>query len=228
MKPLSHIAIIMDGNGRWAIKKNKQRSYGHSMGLKNIKSILNFCIIKKIKFVSLFVFSLDNWKRSNTEVSFLLKLLEKFLKKNDKYLEKNNIKIKVIGEKKRIKKDLFFKLRSVEKKTYNNKLLTVNLAFNYSSKHEIANALKKIVKIKEKKLTTDLISKNLYTKEIPDPEILIRTGGYCRLSDFMLWQMAYTEIFFIKKLWPDFSSKDLNKIINNFYKIKRNFGAVDE
>jgi len=226
MNPVTHIAIIMDGNGRWALKKNKPRNYGHKMGLKNIKNIIELCVKKKIKFLTLYVFSVDNWKRSKKEVSFLFNLLTNYLKKYLNYLVKKNIRVKFLGENKKLKKSLIQYIKKVEKITSKNYSTTINLAFNYSSKIEILNAANASSK-KTKKITMNLINKNLYTNTMPDPEILIRTGGYSRLSDFLLWQIAYSEIFFIKKLWPDFTIKDLNQIIDKFKKIQRNFGDVN-
>jgi len=226
MNHISHIAIIMDGNGRWALKKNKPRNYGHKMGLKNIKNIIELCAKKKIKFLTLYVFSVDNWKRSKKEVSFLFNLLTNYLKKYLNYLVKNKIRVKFLGENKKLKKSLINYIKKVEKITSKNYGTTINLAFNYSSKIEILNAANTLRK-KNKKITINLMNKNLYTEAMPDPEILIRTGGYCRLSDFLLWQIAYSEIFFIKKLWPDFAIRDLNKVISKFKKIQRNFGDVN-
>lgn len=225
MNKLSHIAIIMDGNGRWAKKRNKSRNYGHKIGLNNLKSILSTCVKNKIKFLSLYVFSFNNWKRSNNEIVYLFNLLNDYLSKDINYLIKNKIRIKIIGEKSRLEKKLIQNFKRIEKLTSKKFNITVYLAFNYSSKIEIAKSLKKI-KNKRLKLTTKNISNNLYTSTTPDPEILIRTGGYCRLSDFMLWQIAYSEIFFIKKFWPDFNTKDLELIIRKYKKIKRNFGNV--
>ena len=216
----------MDGNGRWALKKNKPRNYGHKMGLKNIKNIIELCTKKKIKFLTLYVFSIDNWKRSKKEVFFLFNLLTNYLKKYLKYLVKNKIRVKFLGEKIKLKKSLIHHIKKVEKATSKNYIITINLAFNYSSKIEILSAANTLRK-KNKKITINLMNKSLYTKTIPDPEILIRTGGYCRLSDFLLWQIAYSEIFFLKKLWPDFTTRDLNKVITKFKKIQRNFGDAN-
>ena len=230
MNSLSHVAIIMDGNGRWALSKNKPRFYGHKKGFYNIKNIINLCILNKVKYLTLYAFSFDNWKRPKQETDFLFNLLDNFLKKDLSYLIKKNIKIKIIGEKKKLKKNLIKNLFNIEKKTSKkNNSITINLAFNYSSKLEIINAFKKIFfKKKNKIINTELVDRCLYTGKIPHPEILIRTGGERRLSDFLLWQLAYTEIFFIKKYWPDFKSKDLQIIINKYLKIKRKFGSVNE
>jgi undecaprenyl diphosphate synthase len=228
MNKLSHVAIIMDGNGRWALKRKKPRTFGHKEGIRNIKPIIKFCQARNVKFLTLFVFSLDNWKRSKKEVSYLFAMLDNFLKKQLNYLIKNKIKINFIGEKKKIEKKLYLNIKNVEKKTSKDFNITVNLAFNYSSKVEILNSLKKTVKNKKiTNLTLETINNNLYTKDVPDPDILIRSGGYSRLSDFLLWQIAYSEIFFIKKLWPDFNPNDLNKIFKKYTSTKRNFGAVN-
>ena len=227
MNQINHVAIIMDGNGRWALKRNKPRNFGHEEGLKNISSVIDFAKKNKIKFLTLFVFSLDNWKRSKKEVVFLFNLLEKFLDKNINKLIEKKIKIKSIGERKKLSKSLIDKIKKVEKLSSVNFDITINLAFNYSSKIEIIRSFKKSIKQK-KKITVNLIQKNLYTKNIPDPELLIRTGGQNRLSDFMLWQMSYTELFFLKKLWPDFNANDFKKILNEYRKIKRNFGNIND
>jgi undecaprenyl diphosphate synthase len=227
MNQINHVAIIMDGNGRWALKRNKPRNFGHQEGLKNISSLIDFAKKNKIKFLTLFVFSLDNWKRSKSEVTFLFNLLEGFLDKNINQLIKKKIKIKSIGERRKLSKKLIDKIKKVEKFSSKNYDITVNLAFNYSSKIEIVESLKKSIKQK-RKITLNSIKNNLYTSDIPDPELLIRTGGQNRLSDFMLWQMSYTEIFFLKKLWPDFNINDFKKILQEYKKIKRNFGGIDD
>ena len=226
MNPLSHIAIIMDGNGRWAEQKKKTRDFGHKKGLDNIRPIIEFCKKKKISFLTLYVFSLDNWKRSEKEVRFLFSLIDQLFGKYTKYLIKNKIRINFIGEKTNLKKELINKIKNIQKITSEDYDTTVNLAFNYSSKLEITNALSKC--IKNKKITPKIIEGNLYTANIPDPEILIRTGGLRRISDFLLWQISYTEIFFLKKFWPDFKTSDLSKILIEYHKIRRNFGAINE
>ena len=226
MNPLSHIAIIMDGNGRWAEQRKKPRNFGHKKGLDNIRPIIEFCKKKKISFLTLYVFSLDNWKRSDKEIRFLFSLIDKLFTKYTKYLIKNKIRINFIGEKTNLKKELINKIKNIQKITSEDYDTTVNLAFNYSSKLEITNALSKC--IKNKKITPKIIEGNLYTANIPDPEILIRTGGLRRISDFLLWQISYTEIFFLKKFWPDFKTSDLSKILIEYHKIRRNFGAINE
>ena len=221
-----HVAIIMDGNGRWGLKKKNSRNLGHKKGITRVEEVIHQSIKKKIKFLTLYTFSSDNWKRPKIEINFLFTLLENYIDKEFNNLKKKNIKIKILGDISKFPSRLKSKLRKVERKTNNNTLIQINLALNYGSRQEIINAFKKINLNKKKIITEKLISNNLYTKNIPDPEILIRTGNTNRLSNFLLWQINYTEIFFIKKLWPDFNKNDFNKILNKFNKIKRNFGAI--
>ena len=221
-----HVAIIMDGNGRWGLKKKNSRNFGHKRGIIRVEEVINQSIKKKIKFLTLYAFSSDNWKRPKIEINFLLNLLENYIDREFNNLKNKNIKIKVLGDVSKFPRRLKTKLRKVERKTNNNTLIQINIALNYSSRQELINAFKKINYNKKKKITEILISNNLYTKNIPDPEILIRTGNTNRLSNFLLWQINYTEIFFVKKLWPDFNKKDFNKILNKFNQIKRNFGAI--
>ena len=224
MNPLNHVAIIMDGNGRWGIKNKNSRNAGHKAGLKTVEKIIKETIKNKIKFLTLYAFSTENWKRPKKEISFLFSLLENFLTNRLNELHKQNIKLKIIGNKKfslRLNKLLNFS----EKKTSKNRKLQINLALNYGSKFELINAFKNLNKNKDK-INEKNINKYLQTKNIPDPDILIRTGNTKRLSNFLLWQLAYSEIFFEKKLWPDFNEKDYNKIIKNYKNIKRNFGTI--
>ena len=221
-----HVAIIMDGNGRWGLKKKNSRNLGHKKGIFRVEEVINQSIKKKIKYLTLYTFSSDNWKRPKIEINFLFTLLETYIDKEFDNLKKKNIKIKILGDISKFPEGLKIKLRKVEKKTDNNTLMQINLALNYGSRQELINAFKKIIFNKKKKITENLISNNLYTKNIPDPEILIRTGNTNRLSNFLLWQINYTEIFFVKKLWPDFTKNDFNKILNKFNRIKRNFGAI--
>ena len=214
----------MDGNGRWGLKNKNSRNEGHKSGLKTVEKIINYSIKKDIKFLTLFAFSTENWKRPFKEVDYLFKLLEKFLSEKISVLDEKNIKLKIIGQ-----KNFSTKLNNIiklsEKRTKNNKKLQINLALNYGSKNEIINSIRLSIK-KKNRINEKNIEKNLYTRGIPDPDILIRTGNTKRLSNFLLWQLAYTEIFFEKKLWPDFNERDFNKIINNYKKIKRNFGNI--
>ena len=224
MNSIKHVAIIMDGNGRWGLKYKKSRNLGHREGLKTVEKIIRSTIKNKIKYLTLFAFSTENWKRPKKEINFLFNLLENFLLNKISELNKQNIKLKIIG-KKNFSKKLNKLINLSEKKTSLNKRLQINLALNYGSKNEIINALKEIKK-KRLKVNEINITKNLFTKNSPDPDILIRTGNTKRLSNFLLWQLAYSEIFFEKKLWPDFDEKDYNKILSNFKKIKRNFGNI--
>jgi undecaprenyl diphosphate synthase len=224
MNPLNHVAIIMDGNGRWGIKNKNSRNDGHKAGLITVEKIIRESIKQKIKYLTLYAFSTENWNRPKKEVDYLFRLLENFLSKKIEDLHKKNIKLNIIGIKSFSKK-LNNLLKSSEKKTSKNKTLQINLALNYGSKFEILNAIKSINKNKDK-INEKNFKKYLQTKNIPDPEILIRTGNTKRLSNFLLWQLAYAEIFFEKKLWPDFNEKDFIKIIKKFKKIKRNFGNI--
>ena len=225
MNSANHIAIIMDGNGRWALNRRKSRNYGHQQGLRTIEKIVDYSIKEKISYLTLFTFSSENWKRPKTEVNFLFKLLENYFKKNLHKVIKNGIKVKIIGNKSKLGSNLRKIIKLAENKTKKNKKISVQLALNYGSKNEIINSLKNIIK-KKQKITTKNFEQNLYTAGFPDPDILIRTGGKKRLSNFLLWQMAYTEIFFIDKMWPDFNKSDLKKILNKFRNIKRNFGKI--
>ena len=224
MNPINHVAIIMDGNGRWGLKHKKSRNAGHKAGLKSVESIIKKSIEYNIKFLTLFAFSTENWKRPKKEIDYLFNLLESFLTSKINEFHKQNIKLKVIG-KKNFSRKLNLLLNLAEKKTSKNSKIQINLALNYGSKFELVNAIKDIVKnnldISEKN-----IEKFLYTKNIPNPDLLIRTGNTKRLSNFLLWQLAYSEIFFEKKLWPDFNEKDYSKIVIKFRKVKRNYGNI--
>jgi undecaprenyl diphosphate synthase len=225
MSPVKHVAIIMDGNGRWGLKHKQSRNAGHRAGLNTVDLIINECIRHKIKLLTVYAFSSENWKRPKNEISFLFKLLENFLIKKINEIIKKDIKIKFIGELGKLPIKLQKLIRLSEKKTINKKLLQVNIALNYGSKIEIINSIKNIKK-KGIKINEKNIDKNLYTKNLPDPDLLIRTGDTHRLSNFLLWQLSYTEIFFEKKFWPDFNAKDFNRILNKFKNIKRNFGSI--
>jgi len=224
MNPLNHVAIIMDGNGRWGLKYKNSRNAGHKAGLNTVEKIIKETIKNKVKFLTLYAFSTENWKRPKKEINFLFDLLENFLKNRINELHKQNIRLKIIGLK-NFSSKLNKLLNLSEKKTINNKRLQINLALNYGSKFELINAFKHLHKNKDKINEKNLI-KYLQTKNIPDPDLLIRTGNTKRLSNFLLWQLAYSEIFFEKKLWPEFNEKDYNKIIKKFKKIKRNFGKI--
>ena len=224
MNPLNHVAIIMDGNGRWGLKNKKSRNEGHKAGLYTVETIIKETIKQKIKYLTLFAFSTENWNRPKKEIDYLFSLLENFLLNKIENLHKQNIKLNIIGIKKFSNK-LNKLLIISEKKTSKNKTLHINLALNYGSKIEILNAFKKL-NINNEKINEKNLSKYMQTKNMPDPEILIRTGNTKRLSNFLLWQLAYAEIFFEKKLWPDFNEKDYIKIITKYKSIKRNFGNI--
>ena len=222
MNKLNHIAFIMDGNGRWGKKKKRGQNFGHFKGVEVVKKIVTSSIKLNIPIISFFVFSSENWKRPKKEIFFLFKLIQNYFDKEIKKIIKEGIKINILGEQKKLPLYIKSTLKKTTKLTKKNKKIIVNLAINYGSKNEILNSLKKI----KRKINVNNLNKNLYTKSMHDPDILIRTGGHKRLSNFMLWQLAYTELFFLNKLWPDFKTKDLEKIISKYKKIKRNFGSI--
>ena len=224
MNPLKHVAIIMDGNGRWGLKNKNSRNAGHKAGLKTVEKIIKETIKNNIKHLTLYAFSTENWKRPKKEINYLFSLLESFLKNRINDLHKQNIKLRIIGVK-NFSSKLNTLLNYSEKKTSNNTKLQINLALNYGSKFELINAFKNLDKNNDK-INEKNLSKYLQTNGIPDPDLLIRTGNTKRLSNFLLWQLAYSEIFFEKKLWPEFNEKDYNNIIKNFKNIKRNFGKI--
>ena len=225
MNPVKHVAIIMDGNGRWGLKNKKSRNLGHREGLNTVEKVIKSTIKNKVKHLTLYAFSTENWKRPKNEINFLFKLLDSFIDTKIDEFNKNDIKLKIIGNIDIFNNKLKKKLKKSEQLTNRNNRLQVNLALNYGSKSELINAFKKLNK---KKLNINIknIEKNLYTSNIPDPDILIRTGNTNRLSNFLLWQMAYSEIFFEKKLWPDFNENDYNIILRKFKKTKRNYGNI--
>ena len=225
MNSPKHIAIIMDGNGRWGLKKKKNRNYGHTEGIKVVEKIITEAVKTKINYLTLYTFSTENWKRPKKEINFLLQLLYKYIVDELDKIVKKNIRVKIIGNVNKFPKFLKLKLKEVEKKTKKNTEIQLNIALNYGSKEEIINSVKKLNRL-SLNINEKNISKNLYTKDIPDPEILIRTGNRFRLSNFLLWQSSYTEIFFIKKLWPDFNKSDFRKIVIKFKKMRRNFGGI--
>ena len=224
MNPLNHVAIIMDGNGRWGLKHKNSRNAGHRAGLNTVERIIKQSIKNKIKFLTLFAFSTENWKRPKKEINYLFNLLENFLINKIDDLHKQNIKLKIIGTK-NFSKKLNLLLNLAEKKTSKNSKIQINLALNYGAKFELISAIKKLQKNK-KRINEKNIENFLYTKNIPDPELMIRTGNTKRLSNFLLWQLAYSEIFFEKKMWPDFKDKDYLKIIKEYKNLKRNFGKI--
>ena len=226
MNPLRHVAIIMDGNGRWGIKKKNSRNFGHKKGLDTVEKIISAAQTKNIKFLTLYVFSTENWKRPLNEIKYLFTLLEKYIDRELENLIKKKIKIKVIGDISLFPKKLKNKISKVEKLTKNNDNIQINMALNYGSRQEIIRSFK-IMKKKKLAISLENFEKNLYTNNIPDPDILIRTGNTKRISNFLIWQIIYTEIFFEKKMWPDFNEKDFFRILNKFKLLRRNFGGID-
>mgnify|MGYP001220608069 FL=1 len=225
MNKINHIAIIMDGNGRWGKKRGKSRNFGHASGIKVIEKIVNAAMKLKIPILTFYTFSTENWKRPKSEIHFLFKLIEQYFIKEINNVVKNNIKINIIGNIKVLPKNLKNLLLNSMEKTKNCKKILINLAINYGSKDEIVNAAKRLKK-KRENISIKKFENNLYTFNLPEPDILIRTGGKKRLSNFMLWQLAYSELYFLDKLWPDFKASDLRKIIKNYRSIKRNFGNI--
>ena len=223
MNQLNHVAFIMDGNGRWGKKRNKGRNFGHFKGVKTVKKIVEASIKFKIPVVTFYVFSTENWKRPKSEINFLFNLIKSYFKDELDNVIKSGIKIKILGELKNLPKKLRDILKNTETKTEKNRKIIVNLALNYGSKKELVNTFKEI---KKRQITEKSISDNLYTKKMPDPDILIRTGGKKRLSNFMLWQLAYAELYFLDKLWPDFMPSDLKNIIKKYQITKRNYGGI--
>ena len=225
MNRINHIAIIMDGNGRWGKKRGKTRKFGHLNGVKVIERIVKSSIRLNIPILTFYTFSTENWKRPKTEINFLFKLIESYFLKEIKNLKKNGIKINIIGNIKKLPKRIRERLKESINRTKKCRKILVNLALNYGSKDEIMESVRSM-KTKNEKFTIQNFENNLYTKKIPDPDILIRTGGKKRLSNFLLWQLAYSELYFLDKLWPDFTTTDFKKILNNFKKVKRNFGKI--
>ena len=215
----------MDGNGRWGLKNKKSRNLGHKSGLKTVEKIIESSLRNSIKYLTLYAFSTENWKRPKFEIKFLINLLKVFLNEKVDKLHNNGVKLKVIGDISKFPINIQKNLKLAEIKTKKNKKLALVLALNYGSKTEIINAIKQI-KAKKMKVNERSIEKLLYTKNIPDPDILIRTGNTNRLSNFLLWQLSYSEIFFVKKMWPDFNEKDYKNILDKFKNIKRNFGNI--
>ena len=226
----NHIAIIMDGNGRWAKQRNKNRIYGHNQAKKSVKECVEYCVEHKIKFLSLFTFSTENWNRPKLEVKALMKLLNIVLKEEINHLIKQNIKVKVIGDISKIPEKTEINLKKAIDKTKNNSGLTLILAINYSGKWDILNATKKIL-IDKNQIDLKIFNYNIFenyltTANIPEPELIIRTSGEHRISNFYLWQAAYSELFFTDILWPDFNKKELNNVIFEFQNRERRFGSL--
>ena len=222
MNKLNHVAFIMDGNGRWGKKRNRGRNFGHFKGVETVKKIVKSSMRLNIPNATFYVFSSENWKRPKKEIDYLFKIIKNYFTKEIENIVLQGIRINILGNIKKLSPEIQSVLKKTTNLTKKNKKISVNLAINYGSKDEIINAFKK----NKKKISIYNFEKNLYTSGIPNPDILIRTGGHQRLSNFMLWQLAYSELFFLKKLWPDFNSNDLTKIVRKYKKSKRNFGAI--
>ena len=223
-----HVAIIMDGNNRWT-KKHKLKGFvGHEKGIDSIQIAVDTAVLYNIKFLTLFSFSSENWSRPKKEVKFLMNLMRKYLSSEIKKLMESNISIKMIGEKKKLPKDIVNKINKYQKLTSKNNQLYLNFALNYGSRNEILIALRKIINKHVKKkilINEETISSNLYTKNIPDPDLLIRTSGEKRISNFLLWQLAYTELVFLDVLWPDFKKKHFVDALKQYSKRVRRYGS---
>ena len=223
-----HVAIIMDGNNRWT-KKHKLKGFvGHEKGIDSIQNAVDTAKLFNIKYLTLFSFSSENWARPKKEVNFLMSLLRRYLSDQINKLIKDNISVRMIGDKKKLPKDIVKKINSYQKLTSKNKGLNLIFAFSYGSRNEIVHALKKIINkfLKKKFLINEItISSNLFTKNIPDPDLLIRTSGEKRLSNFLLWQLAYTELVFLDVLWPDFKKKHFVDALNQYSKRLRRYGS---
>jgi len=222
-----HLGIIIDGNRRWAEKKGLPFFEGHRKGLNNVERIGDWCAKKGIRILTLYTFSTENWERSKKEVSYLMRLLtESLSRKNIQKLHKKKIKLQIIGQKERLPQTLQKRIKEAEELTKNNKERVLNLAISYGGRPEIIQAVKNIIKkkIPANKITEDLINKNLWTAGLPYPDLIIRTGGVQRLSNFLTWQSAYSEFYFTKKFWPEFTERDLDKALLDFSRRERRFG----
>ncbi|MDF2544295.1 MAG: uppS [Herbinix sp.] len=228
----SHVAIILDGNGRWAKKKRMPRNYGHAQGSKNVERICEDAYHMGIKYLTVYAFSTENWKRPKEEVDALMKLLNTYLKDSIKTSEKNNMRVRIIGDISKLSDEMKQSIHALEEASKNNTGLNFQVALNYGSRDEIIRAVKALsLAVKEEKITVDDINENLFeqyldTREIPDPDLLIRTSGEQRLSNYMLWQLAYTEFYFTDVLWPDFDKKELEKAVEYYNGRTRKFGAI--
>ena len=227
----AHIAIIMDGNRRWAKQKNLDPKLGHKKGAETLEMMVKYCNKIGIKYLTVYAFSTENWKRSKEEVGALMLLLQNYLESFSKKADTDNIRIKMLGDREGLSTGLLKSLDNAIERTKNNTGVTFNVAFNYGGRDEIVKAVKKIAKeVKEnninvEEINEELISNNLYTKDMPDPDLMIRTSGEIRISNFLPWQLVYSEFYFIDKMWPDFTSDDLDEAINEYNRRTRKFGA---
>lgn len=221
----SHIAIIMDGNGRWAKKRGMPRTYGHKAGADTLRKILTYCGELGVKYLTVYAFSTENWKRAKEEVDALMFLFKTYLKNEKKLLMKNNVKFLVSGRTEGVSQDLLAEINRLEEATKGNTGITLNIAFNYGGRAELVDAIKEIIKHDEKEITEEIVEKYLYN-QLPNPELLIRTSGEMRISNFLLWQIAYSEIYVTETYWPDFDRDELIKAIESYQKRERRFGGV--
>ena len=228
----THIAITMDGNGRWATERGKDRSYGHQAGVDTVRRITSECTRLGVKYLTLYTFSTENWKRPEAEVSALMGLVLANLE--DEVFQKNNVRFRVIGDMNRLPKEVQQKLRETEEHTKNNTAMTMVVALSYSSRWEITQAVKNIIEEKKEQadfstdnITEELLSKHMQTSFMPDPDLLIRTGGELRISNYLLWQIAYSELYFCDTYWPDFMEEDLHKAIADYQSRQRRFGKTE-
>ncbi len=222
-----HIAIIMDGNGRWAEQQKKPRTFGHKAGVSTLRETIKHCLEFKIKHLSVYAFSTENWKRPEKEVTFLLKLLATMINKELPHLIEQNIKVKIIGETHKLNDSLKKNIKKIEEQTQHCSTFQLNIMINYGSRQEIINGVNTILKKKPSKpITEEIFSQYLYTKDIPDPDILIRTSNEHRISNFLLWQISYSELYFHDSFWPDFSKEDLETILHDYQQRQRRFGGL--
>ena len=229
-KELNHLAIILDGNGRWAKKRNLPRSMGHKEGSENVVDIALYAKEKGIKYLTLYAFSTENWKRPQVEVNYLMKLLAKFIKDKTKLLMENEVKVNIIGDISKLPEKTIKACLDVCELTTNNDKLVLNMAINYGGRSEIVKAFKDMAKdgIDFENINEEDISNYLYTANMPDPDLLIRTGGDLRISNFLIYQMAYTEYYFTDTLWPDFSKNDLDVAVDSYFGRDRRYGGLNE
>lgn len=223
----SHVGIIMDGNGRWAQARGKKRTYGHKYGSENVDRVVTYAMSRGIKSVTLYAFSSENWSRPKEEVDELMKLLKKYFKKFISKVVKNNVRLTVSGDRQALSSDLIKVIEDSENASKNNQAFNLNIALNYGGRQEIVYAVKKLIE-KGEEITVDGISQNLYTARLGEPDLIIRTGGEQRLSNFLLYQGAYSELYFTPVLWPDFDEAELNKAIDSYMNRDRRFGGINQ
>ena len=222
---LQHIAFIMDGNGRWAERRGMPRRYGHRYGADTFKKIVRYCGDIGIKYVTVYAFSTENWSRPEKEVNSIMRLLDKYLDECEKSFKEYNIRMRVIGDVSRLDASLSQKIQRIEEITKDN-ALTLSIAINYGGKDELVHAVNNLIAEGKKEVTAKDIESQLYTDGIPDPDLIVRTAGEMRLSNFLMWQSAYSEFYFTDTLWPDMTSKDIDLAVEEFYSRQRRYGKV--